>query len=322
MIHKSKHLLVLLLKLIVVGGAFYYIYNRLTSGETMNKEVLLNLLENHFSIYSILLVLLLTVLNRFFEILKWQNLVQIVQPISLSESTQQVLGALTAGIFTPNGLGEYAGKAIFYKKNLTKTILFLNLVCNGIQMLISVVFGVIGLVIFAYYFDLLNVELIFSLLIGLTLIVVVAVLFKKWNIKGYSLHQLQVKLNRIPKAIHLKNAALGIARYLVFSHQYFLFFYILGATASYWLLMAAITGVYLVASIIPSFQFLDFAVKGSIAIYFFHFLGINDWVVAFITTAMWFLNVVLPVLWGSYYVMRFKWAGQIEVPSTVYNIES
>jgi hypothetical protein len=28
--------------------------------------------------------------------------------------------------------------------------------------------------------------------------------------------------------------------------------------------------------------------------------------VVFISTLMWFLNVVLPVVWGSYYVLNFK----------------
>jgi hypothetical protein len=43
-------------------------------------------------------ILLLSVLNRYFEILKWQNLASYLKPISVSEATKQVLAALTAGI--------------------------------------------------------------------------------------------------------------------------------------------------------------------------------------------------------------------------------
>jgi hypothetical protein len=39
---------------------------------------------------------LLSILNRYFEILKWQNLANI-KPITVSEATK-VLAALTAGI--------------------------------------------------------------------------------------------------------------------------------------------------------------------------------------------------------------------------------
>jgi hypothetical protein len=52
--------------------------------------------------------------------LKWQNLVAFINKISLGEATKQVLGALTAG-FTPNGIGEYAGKALFFEKSNTKS---------------------------------------------------------------------------------------------------------------------------------------------------------------------------------------------------------
>jgi hypothetical protein len=74
----------------------------------------------------------------------------------------------------------------------------------------------------------------------------------------------------------------------------------------YFTLMAAIASVYFLASSLPTFQFLDFAVKGSVAVYFFGILGVNEWIVIFISTLMWFLNVVLPVIIGSYYVMNFK----------------
>jgi len=74
----------------------------------------------------------------------------------------------------------------------------------------------------------------------------------------------------------------------------------------YLILMATIASVYFLASSLPTFQFLDFAVKGSVAVYFFGILGVNEWIVVFISTLMWFLNVVLPVIIGSYYVMNYK----------------
>ena len=70
--------------------------------------------------------------------------------------------------------------------------------------------------------------------------------------------------------------------------------------------MATIVTVYFLASALPSFQFLDFAVKGSVAVYFFSLLGVNEWIVVFVTTRMWFLNVVIPVIIGSFYVLNYK----------------
>ena len=104
------------------------------------------------SITTIIFILLFSVANRYFEILKWQNLVDFIKPISVSEASKQVLGALTAGIFTPNDLGEYAGKAMFFKKEQTKKVVFLNLICNGIQMILTIIFGTIGLILIGYWF--------------------------------------------------------------------------------------------------------------------------------------------------------------------------
>ena len=114
------------------------------------------------------------------------------------------------------------------------------------------------------------------------------------------------KINEIPKRLHQKNILMAIGRYLVFSHQYYFLFRAFDVDLPYLLLMATIFTVYFLASSLPTFQFLDFAVKGSVAVYFFGLLGVNEWIVVFISTLMWFLNVVLPVVIGSYYVLNFK----------------
>jgi hypothetical protein len=114
------------------------------------------------------------------------------------------------------------------------------------------------------------------------------------------------KINEIPKRIHQKNMVLGLSRYVVFSHQYYFLFVLFGVDLPYLTLMSAITSIYFLSSSLPSFQFLDFAVKGSVAIFFCGLLGINSWIPLLITSLMWFLNVVIPVLIGSYFVLNFK----------------
>ena len=135
---------------------------------------------------------------------------------------------------------------------------------------------------------------------------ILAFFTKKIDIKGYSVSKFIEKLNKIPKKIHRKNTFLGIARYLIFSHQYYFLFLGFDVHLPYFTLMATIETVYFLASALPSFQFLDFAVKGSVAVYFFSLLGVNEWIVVFVTTLMWFLNVVIPVIIGSFYVLNFK----------------
>ena len=298
--HKAKQLLVLLIKLLIVGGAFYFIYNQLAHNDQLNWVLFVEKFNKNQSVLGIAFILLLSILNRFFEILKWQNLVSYIHKIKLFDATKQVLGALTAGLFTPNGIGEYAGKALFFDKSQAKNIVFLNLICNGIQVIISILFGLLGLWYLGFgkwVFLLLTIVLGFGIL-GFGL--------KKVRIKGYSIEKILSKINEIPKKIHRKNSYLAICRYLIFSHQYYLLFLAFDVQLPYFTLMATIAAVYFLASSLPTFQFLDFAVKGSVAVYFFGLLNVNEWIVVFISTLMWFLNVVLPVLIGSYFVLNFK----------------
>ncbi len=304
--HKAKQFLVFTIKVLIVSAAFYFIYKQLQQNTALRIENVQQLLAQNLSWAGILFLILLSFLNRFFEILKWQTLVSSFEKISLGQAAAQVLGALTAGIFTPNGLGEYAGKALFYPKAHTKRIVFLNLICNGVQMLLTIGFGLLGLLCFNAYFQMVPNWVVGASIAGFAVVITVLFLSRSFTIRGYSVEKLIEKINEIPREIHRKNMLLGLGRYLVFSHQYYFLFLVFNVQQPYWLLMSGITSVYFLASSLPSFQFLDFALKGSMAVLFFGKLGINDWIPVLITALMWFLNVVIPVVIGSYFVLNFK----------------
>lgn len=298
--HKAKQFSVFSIKLLIVIGAFYFIYDKLAHDESLNWEKFWNVAQHKFSFSVIAVLLFMSFLNRFLEILKWKNLVSFIKIISTSEATKQVLAALAAGIFTPNGIGEYAGKALYFDKGQTKTIVFLNLICNGIQMILTILFGTIGLFFLGYTFYAIVIIGICFLLFGISF------LTKSIKVKGYSIEKLISKINEIPKTIHRKNNLLAIGRYIVFSHQYYFLFLVFDVDLPYATLMATIAVVYFLASSLPSFQFLDFAVKGSVAAFFFGKLDVSEWIVVFIATLMWFLNVVIPVVIGCFYVLKYK----------------
>jgi hypothetical protein len=298
--HKAKQFIVFLIKVLVVSVAFYFIYDQLANNDKLDWVKFHSLLYDNQSVLGTLFLLSFSFANRYLEILKWQNLVSLIKPISLGESTKQVLGALTAGIFTPNGLGEYAGKALYFDKKKTKKIIFLNLICNGVQMILTIFFGFIGLLFLGYTKEVTILSCIILVLFTLSFFT------KKLKIKEYSIEKILIKTGEIPNKIHAKNNILAVCRYLVFSHQYYFLFLAFDVDLPYLTMMATIATVYFLASSLPSFQFLDFAVKGSMAVFFFGKLGVNEWIAVFISTLMWFLNVVLPVVIGSYYVLKFK----------------
>ncbi|RZJ71665.1 MAG: hypothetical protein EOO45_11635 [Flavobacterium sp.] len=303
---KAKQFLIALAKLLVVGGAFYFIYDRIANNEQMDWNRFSEMLAGQNSLPLIFVVLLLTFLNRFIEILKWQNLASTIRPVSVAMATEQVLAALTAALFTPNGIGEYAAKTLYFKKSDAKTVVFLNLICNGVQLIIAVLFGLAGLIIFNALYDVIPNRTLIIILA--TIIAVVAIVFssRKITIRGYSIQKLGDKINELPKRIHRKNGLLAFFRYLCIMHQHYFIFLAFGVDLPYPIMISAIAGVYFLGSSLPSFQLLDFAVRGSVAVFFFGILGVNEWIVVFAATLQWLLNIVIPVTIGSYFVFRFK----------------
>jgi uncharacterized membrane protein YbhN (UPF0104 family) len=303
---KAKQFLVAIVKLLIVGGAFYFIYDRLAHNDQLDWHRFGDTLSHKHASWLIFGIFALTFLNRFLEIIKWKNLVSYIHPISLGKSTAQVLAAVTVALFTPNGIGEYAAKAMYFKKAEAGEIIFLNLVCNGIQLIIAVLAGIVGLLFFNYSYPAVSGNLVIAIIAGLIILVILLFSTRKITIKGYSLKRLGEKLNEIPKSIHRKNMVLALCRYLAIVHQYYILFILFNVELPYFLLVSTIAATYFLGSSLPSFQFLDFAVKGSVAVYFFGILGVNEWIVVFIATLIWLLNIVLPVTIGSYFVFTFK----------------
>lgn len=303
---KAKQYLVLLLKILIVSGAFYYIYNQLSKDETLDFDQLMMVVNNPDNYFLLFLLLLLTFSNRFIEILKWRNLASLVRPLTVGQATKQVLSALTLGIFTPNGIGEYAGKALYFDKKDTPRIIFLNMVCNGVQIIYAIIFGLLGLTVLNQMHTIVpnkSLFIVYGVIIG-----VILLLFSVRHIaiKGYSINTVIQLLNEIPAKKHHVNLTLALGRYLSFTHQYVILYYLFGVDIPYFQLFCAISAIYLLASSLPNFQFLEFAVKGSIALFIFSTYDVNQWVIALVATLIWLLNIVLPISIGSYFVLTFR----------------
>ena len=310
--YKTKQLFFMLIKLSIVIGAFYFIYNRLTTNEHLNFTVFVDFLTKNdvFSLKNVLFLLILTFFNWFFEILKWQNLVQIVDDISFSDATKQSLAALTASLFTPNRIGDYAAKAIYYKASKRPKVMLLNLLSHIMQMSVTTLFGVSGLGFFIYTY---NPDISYYKLGRFVIILAVVLSFaifgtkqNTFTVKGFSLKKVIGFIKGISKGTHLKNAVYSVIRYLVFSFQFYLLLQLFGVDVFYFNAMVVITTMYLVASIIPSVFIFDVVVKGSVALFIFEIVGVNDLTVLSIITLMWILNFVIPSIIGSFFVLRFN----------------
>jgi len=310
--YKTKQLFFMLIKLSIVIGAFYFIHNRLTTNEHLNFTGFIDFLTENdvFLLKNVLFLLFLTFFNWFFEILKWQNLVQIIDNISFYNATKQSLAALTASLFTPNRIGDYAAKAIYYKSSKRPKIMLLNLLSHMMQMGVTTLFGAIGLGFFIYNY---NPEISYDKLGRFVIILAIILSFiiigtkqNNFTVKGFSFKKVIGFIKGIPKKIHFKNAVFSIVRYFIFSFQFYLLLKLFGVDIYYLNAMIVITTMYLAASTIPSVFIFDVVVKGSVALFIFEIVGVNDLTILSIIMLMWILNFVIPSIIGSFFVLRFN----------------
>ncbi|NVK52387.1 MAG: flippase-like domain-containing protein [Flavobacteriaceae bacterium] len=309
-IYKSKQFFTLVVKLFIVIGCGYFIYYKLFKNQQLQFDAFFsNSVKNElFSIKNITFLLILTAFNWFFEIKKWQVLVSYLKNISFFEAAKQSLASLTASLITPNRIGEYGAKALYFESGDRKQILALNLVGNLFQLLATIVFGIFGIIYFAFNFTLDKSLLNFMLVIGTLFIVLIiaALLLKKLSYKGYSLQTFIQYTKKTSKKSNLKVLILSFARYSIFLHQFYFMLLLFNVEIQYTEAIFSIFTMYLLASLIPMLSFFDVVVKSSAAILIFSYFNINEIAILSTVMLMWIFNFVIPSIAGSYFVLTFK----------------
>ena len=310
--YKTKQFFFVLIKISIVVAAFYFIYQKLAQNSDLKFSVFTELLVKNtlFSLKNGIILAFLSFFNWFFEIVKWQQLVTPIQNISFKNALEQTLGALTASLFTPNRIGEYGAKAMYFTKDYRKRILLITLIGNLIQMGVTVLFGCVGIYFFMKEFQVvLNVSnMLKILIIGLIVIAIIVFFIRKtkWSIKGFSFEKISTFIKNYPMNIMVYGLVLSLLRYFIFSFQFYYLLTLFGIEISYLQAMMLVTSMYLLASIIPSIFAFDVVVKGSVAVYLFGFMGVNAVTVLCIVTLMWVFNFVIPSVFGSYFVLKFN----------------
>lgn len=310
--YKSKQFFFVLIKISIVVIAFYFIYKKLTNNSNLSFSVFSNLSTENgvFSLKNMVLLLILSIFNWFFEILKWQTLVSSIKKISFISAFEQCLGSLTVSLFTPNRIGEYGAKAMYFTRNYRKRIVFINVLSNALQMLVTVVLGSIGLffLIQTYPININLIKIVGILITSLIIICFIGFILKKINftIKGLSLEKLKHFTLNFSKKRMAVCFIYSFLRYAIFSFQFYYLLLIFHVDISYFNAMIMISSMYFLSSIIPSIFLFDVFVKGSVAMYLFGFLDVNELSIISIVTLMWLLNFVLPSILGSYFVLQFR----------------
>lgn len=295
----------------MVLAAVFFIWHKIANDEQMDFQDFLNNLVKYkvFSFENVIILIVLTIVNWYFEILKWQNLSSHVRENSFRASMRESLASFTAAIFTPSRIGEYGAKCLYYTRAAWRKIIFLNFLGNTAQLFATYFFGIAGLIFLITSLDLplpfFNAILVIGLLLGPFVLYWVMKRFKI-RIKGYSIRRLEESFNNVSKKIRWKTILYASIRFLIFTHQFYFLLVLFQIDRPYSLLISAVFGTYILASIIPTMIIFDAFIKGGFAVWIFGFLQVPQIVVLSIVLTVWILNFGLPGLAGSFYVLKYK----------------
>nr|WP_121269530.1 hypothetical protein [Pedobacter schmidteae] len=318
-----KKALSYLLKSAIVTVAFWFVYKKLSSNENLKAfNDLLKQIPRTEIIVVLGVVCLLMLLNWGIEALKWRRLIARVESISLWRAIESVFCGLTWAVFTPNRIGEYGGRVFFLSPKRRVIGVVAMAVGNIGQMVLTNVFGAIAVCLFIYRFVPIDYRLFYALIALSAMFCAFFIIFY-FNIKWLNGILLSMRFTRKYKkfysilARYSKKELLNIllfclARYVVFSSQYFILFFWLIPEIHYLDILTMVSILFFVQSTLPSLDLFDIGVRSYTAAYFFSFVTNHDVAVIACTASIWLINIIIPAILGSYFVFKLNFFGNIQ----------
>jgi hypothetical protein len=306
----------------IVIFAFWFIYNKLVTNNNLhNFRKILSKLPGAEIITVLAVVLLLMLLNWGLEALKWKRLLSQVEKLSVWRAIESVFCGLTWAVFTPNRIGEYGGRVFFLSPKRRVIGIVAMAVGNIGQMVLTNVFGAICICIFICRFVNLDYRLLYAVIVLSVMFCLFFVVFY-FNIRWLNGLLLSMRftrkykkfysiLGRYQKAELFKILMFCLARYVVFSTQYFIMFYWLIPDLHYLDILMMVCILFFVQSTLPSLDLFDIGVRSVTASYFFSFVTKQDVAVIACTASIWLINIIIPAILGSYFVFKLNFFGSI-----------
>jgi len=272
-------------------------------------------------IINFFLVIVLMFVNWSLEALKWKISVKSVQPVSFARSLKAIFSGVSFSITTPNRIGEYFGRMLYMKEGNRLKVISLTILGSLSQLIVTILFGLLGLLILQFNIDELNLPTwlqwvknigIAGAIVGLFILTVFYFRIGwlvKWIDKIPAIKKYIWLINELEKAdttLLLRLLSISILRYFVFATQYFLLFNFFGVEINWWQGFWGIAIVFFIMAIIPTIELFEVVGKAFITQEIFAIFTANTLAIGFVTTTIWFINLVVPAAIGSLLILGIK----------------
>lgn len=270
-------------------------------------------------IFYLLAAVLLIFLNWGLEALKWRLLVATVHPVSFITAYKAVLSGVAFSMALPNRVGEYIGRMMYQPEGGRLKTISLSMVGGVAQLLCTLFWGVLSLLIlkskllaaypqltiwyqFVFYGLLL---VLFFLSLFYFKVSSVVFFFSGWLGNHHYLYLVE-SLQKFNVFFLFRLAILSSLRYGVFVLQYIAIFYLFQVDVAAFTIMPVMGLVFLALAVIPSIALLEVGLRGQISLQLMGLFSMNSLGIGLTSVTIWFLNLVVPALIGTLFLVNVK----------------
>ena len=297
-------------KIAILFFVLIFLYKELQS--SWSKGDLINLLSHKFNYDLISLIVALIPFNWGLESLKWKVLTSSLVKQSFLTCFKAVLTGLSLNQVAPMNFGDIVGRVAHLNTKQKAQGVGLLMLGSALQLSVTLFFGILGIYfIVANQIKGWNDELGFILgavVLGVICISAV-VIFKNRFLARVSplIGKYLTALKQLTSSQITQAALLSVLRYLVFSMQFIIALYLFEISLPMTTLLAGVTWIFLVKTVVPSLNLLsDLGLREFSALYFFAFYDVPEISVAAATLLIWLLNVILPSVFGAFFILGIK----------------
>lgn len=297
------------------------IYKQISNQEGLEAS----LLEIRHSLSSthilyLVLTIILMIVNWGLEAYKWMLAVRRVQDISFGRAFKAVFSGISFSVSTPNSIGEYVGRVLYMSEGNRIKAISLTIVANMSQLIITFLMGTAALFFLKGYltadsnipYSLANGVLYTSAFIVITLTLfyfrlpwLIKIIDKLPQVSRFS--WAIEAIEHINATLLLKFLSLSVARFVIFSLQYFLLFQLFKVDVSILQSWMGTSVMFLIMAIIPTIAlFTDIGLKNELSIRLMGLFTTNHLGVSLTSLSIWLINLVVPALIGSLLILGIK----------------
>ena len=317
-----------LIKSVIIIVALCFIYFELLNKYQIAdifKQSIVFFHKKYFLLF-LLSAFLLMFLNWGIEALKWQFLIRKVEKISFLKSYKAILSGVTISIYTPNRVGEFAGRIFVLEKANRIEASLITIIGSFSQLFITILIGSFSFVYTYFNSSIINLSEYNTYLnpIFFALLILITGLFY-FNISIFEkiINQFQFlkRLSKYKKAFSYYSSIelsfilfLSFIRYFVFALQFYLMLHAFDVINNFIDGILIISMIYFVMAVIPTFALTEIGIRCSVALFFvglYYSNNLNgnlatDSGTIMATTFLWIINLALPALIGVFCIYQLK----------------